>query len=115
MTKKDPLRPVDATPLFDMIKKVRDKGNVVEIAASKKALKDAFESTGNIALERAFKDGIVTEDEWMHWRDDWNVQLSSMAALLQGYFNKKDGYVKDKEQVIVLTMPRTLLILAWNN
>ncbi|GAI85836.1 unnamed protein product, partial [marine sediment metagenome] len=97
------MKPIDAKPLLKIALKIGEKGTSEQKKLFRESIQESFAKSGEIMLMRALDEGVVSEKEWMDLRDKYGLEESDIGVLLQGYFNKKDGYIPRKEKIVVAT------------
>ncbi len=101
---KERTRPVDASPLIKAILS-GDKMSVDERKEFLHVILKGFKRTGELLLDRAFIEGLMTEKEYLELKKKYNLVEEDYAVILQAYFNRKDGLCDDDDGFVVVTTP----------
>jgi len=90
--------PVDASNMIEFILRARQlpKHNRQNIV---KSMIKAFNEAGNLALLRAFEEGILTEEEWININKKYGINIEEMGTILGAYFAKQ----KIKDECLIVT------------
>jgi hypothetical protein len=97
-------RPVDAMPL---IKAMLDNRNTMTSDDKKKfidVMKDSFEKTALLLLDRCFTEGLMTEVEYFDIKEKYHLEYSDFCTVLQAYFSIIDGFVKKGDKCYLATV-----------
>jgi hypothetical protein len=95
-------RPVDALPLFQ---KVFSKMSHNEREEFNEDIKQSFDNSGQLMLERAYLEKLLTPLEVATLFHEQHLDVGELGVILQAYFAEKDNAKFAKEGVLVLTMP----------
>lgn len=102
---KERLEPVNAAPIIELAQHVISVTENTQPFAE--AIKKSFAETGAVALDAAFTEGVITEEEWKDWQKRFGVGTHDIAPALQAYYNMLDGKLPDG--VVVVTMENSPL------
>lgn len=96
-------KPMDAEEILKYIMNELPKKSEKEKDDFRKIIHDSFVKAGNVLIERAIIDKILTEKEYISWKKKYKIDVCSMQAVLQAYYGKKDGHFNKKENLYVTT------------
>ena len=103
-------KPIDAAPLFKMMMDNPCKSDE-EREELRKRVERGFESAGELLLERAYLEKVLTPFEFSCIFTKYGLDIKDLGVVLQGYFGSKDKKLKG-DKVHVLTMPDTSIYKA---
>ena len=93
-------KPTDAMPLIRFIYESRDKLSMEDRQKICDILEESSLKIGQVLLDRALSDGTMTDEMWIKYKG-LGLDERDMCSILQGYYGRKDGYLKDNRIVIV--------------
>lgn len=102
-------KPVDAMPLIKFI--TENSGSMTD--DEKKTFMDvvekSFDSVGKMLIDRALTEGVMTEKEYVEISEKYNLSCGDFGVFLQGYFNRKDGIINEKDKIVVVAVKSSSL------
>lgn len=94
----------DASDLFKHIFEHRDEMSDEDKNEFLTVLHEAFDDAGNILIERAILEKIITEEEYIKIKNKYNLEPTDFVSIFAPIFGKKDKRLKKKETIKVISM-----------
>jgi hypothetical protein len=80
---------VDAKPLIERMFDKSGELSDEQRRVFQDSVMRSFEIGGNVAIERAFLEGVLTEEEWVRIRDELRIPVSDFGIVLTAVMNSK--------------------------
>lgn len=89
---------------------ISKNGTPEQKKASAEALRNRAREEGVYCLHKSLKDGLMTDDEWSSWQNEYNLDLVDLGTILPAYFGWKAKEVSEKP--LIITTPKSNIMKA---